>query len=125
MAGGLDHSARVWDPDSGSCIAVLKVGADLIGQLHRPSVLIGADNSGKMHMWSLDKYNELQTIEAHDNSVTSMLCAGSTIVSGGADGKVKVWNMSNGDILQELASSAAVWKLPIEPKDCCCVLEKQ
>ncbi|KUJ14767.1 WD40 repeat-like protein [Mollisia scopiformis] len=114
VTGGLDHTARVWYPDSGSCLAVLRVDAGLVSHLQLlPNVILGGDNTGTMHMWSLEDYSKVHTVKAHDNSVTSMRCTGSNIVTGGSDGKVKLWNLSTGTLLQELATSEAVWKVTI------------
>lgn len=40
-----------------------------------------------------------------------MKCSGSKIITGGSDGNVKWWDLENGSLLKELASSDAVWQV--------------
>jgi WD40 repeat protein len=40
-----------------------------------------------------------------------MRCKGSRIVSGSSDGMVKLWDMESGELVKELTTSDAVWKV--------------
>ena len=54
--------------------------------------LISTSAGGDMYSWSLDDYSEKWKVNAHDNSVTTLQRNESILVTGGSDGKVKVWN---------------------------------
>jgi F-box and WD-40 domain protein CDC4 len=57
----------------------------------------------------------IHRLAAHDNSVTSLQFDNTRIVSGGSDGRVKVWNLQTGQLLRELSSPAdAVWRVAFE-----------
>jgi F-box and WD-40 domain protein CDC4 len=54
-------------------------------------------------------------LAAHDNSVTSLQFDESRIVSGGSDGRVKVWDLRSGVLVRELGVVAeAVWRVVFE-----------
>ncbi|KAG4426876.1 hypothetical protein IFR05_017641, partial [Cadophora sp. M221] len=66
-----------------------------------------------MFSWSLDDYSEKWKVNAHDNSVTTLQRSESILVTGGSDGKVKVWNAQTGAEISELLDSDAVWQVAI------------
>ncbi|KAJ9480876.1 hypothetical protein VN97_g12646 [Penicillium thymicola] len=54
-------------------------------------------------------------LAAHDNSVTSLQFDNNRILSGGSDGRMKVWNLQTGQLLRELYSQEdAVWRVAFE-----------
>jgi len=66
-------------------------------------------------VWSLQTYSAIHRLAAHDNSVTSLQFDDSRIVSGGSDGRVKVWDLQRGNLVRELGSPAeAVWRVVFE-----------
>lgn len=40
-----------------------------------------------------------------------MQCVGSKIVSGGSEGRVKEWNLESRDLLRQLVTTDAVWRV--------------
>ena len=76
-----------------------------------PSVILTGDSNGSIRIWSTEDYSELRKIDAHKNSVTGMQCKESRIVSGSSDGMVKLWDMESGELVKELTTSDAVWKV--------------
>lgn len=75
------------------------------------SILVASDTAGTIHVWSMDDYSELQNINAHRNSITSMQIYESRILSGSSDGTVKEWNLESGELARKLADSDAVWRV--------------
>lgn len=57
----------------------------------------------------------IHRLGAHDNSVTSLQFDETRIVSGGSDGRVKIWDLRTGALVRELSSPAeAVWRVAFE-----------
>jgi hypothetical protein len=66
-------------------------------------------------VWSLTTYEPIHRLAAHDNSVTSLQFDDSRIVSGGSDGRVKIWDLKTGVLVRELTQPAeAVWRVAFE-----------
>ena len=84
----------------------------LVGLLQLlPSSLLTADAGGIIRLFANEGYEEIWKVEAHRNAVTSVQYRASKIASGGSDGNISVWDSRNGELLQELISSVAVWKV--------------
>ena len=61
----------------------------------------------------------IHRLAAHDNSVTSLQFDDARIVSGGSDGRVKIWNLHTGSMVRELSQPAeAVWRVAFESERC-------
>ncbi len=60
----------------------------------------------------MNDVTRLQTIAAHEKSVTAMIVNSSNIVTGRSDGRVRVWNPDSGSLVRELNGNAgAVWRM--------------
>ena len=63
----------------------------------------------------MQTYTAIHRLAAHDNSVTSLQFDDSRIVSGGSDGRVKIWDLRSGTLIRELSQPAeAVWRVAFE-----------
>jgi F-box and WD-40 domain protein CDC4 len=81
----------------------------------RSDVLVTGGSDGSVRVWSLENYQPIHRLAAHDNSVTSLQFDETRIVSGGSDGRVKVWDLKKGTLVRELSSPAeAVWRVVFE-----------
>ncbi|KAJ8063725.1 hypothetical protein OCU04_007588 [Sclerotinia nivalis] len=110
ITGSMDKMVRVWDVMTGECQAILEGFTSLVGLLELfPSSLLTADASGVIRLFDNQDYKEIWKVVAHQNAVISMHCHSYKFASGGSDGKVRGWDLSNGKLLQELITSNAVW----------------
>ncbi|CRG91974.1 WD repeat-containing protein pop2 [Talaromyces islandicus] len=118
VTGGLDAVLRVWDVRSGKCSAELHGHKSLITKiqiLQDRRLIISSDSTGSIHAWSLTASHTLiYATQTHDNSVTSFDTNNSqrVIISGGADGAVKLSDPQTGQVLGRLVRDGeAVWKV--------------
>lgn len=51
-------------------------------------------------------FQPIHRLAAHDNSITSLQFDDTRIVSGGSDGRVKVWDLAKGFLIRELGQPA-------------------
>jgi len=87
-----------------------------VGQIQlRNSQLVTGGSDGSVRVWSLETYQPIHRLAAHDNSVTSLQFDDTRIVSGGSDGRVKIWDLRTGMLIRELSQPAdAVWRVAFE-----------
>ena len=70
-------------------------------------------------MWSLERFCAFYRLDAPDNSVTSLQFDHTRVVSGGSDGRVKVWDLKTGNLVRELVTQGdAVWRVAFEEEKC-------
>lgn len=85
----------------------------------RNSTLVTGGSDGSVRVWSLNTYNPIHRLAAHDNSVTSLQFDDLRVVSGGSDGRVKIWDLATGNLIRELSQPAeAVWRVAFESERC-------
>lgn len=65
----------------------------------------------------MDTFEAVVRIAAHDNSVISLQFDDTRIVSGGSDGRVKVWDIKTGVLVRELGPpSTSIWRVAFTPE---------
>lgn len=94
-----------------SCLAQLQGHTSLVNQLEiRGATLVSTSSDGSWCELGMNDVTRLQTIAAHEKSVTAMIVNSSNIVTGGSDGRV--WNPDSGSLVRELNGNAgAVWRM--------------
>jgi len=133
-SGGLDTTVRVWDAETGytllltildsllkllvfwltsKCIALLQGHTALVCEVHlSPTMLVTGGSDGRVITFSLDNYQTLHRIAAHDSSVTALQFDKDHLVTGGNDGRVKLYETQTGAFIRELSDpSQSVWKV--------------
>ncbi|KAF8999276.1 WD40-repeat-containing domain protein [Cyathus striatus] len=111
-SGGLDTTVRVWDAASGQCLALLQGHTALVCQLQLlpsspssslPPLLATGGSDGRVITFALDTYSIQHRIAAHDSSVSSLQFDSRFLVTGGNDGRVRLYDVKEGNY-------AAYWK---------------
>ena len=96
--GRFDHTVRLWELANGTCTAVLsgfsrRVLAVAVGL----GKVAGADADGQIRVWSTTHFDEcLAVLEGHAGPVHALAFgrpASGWLASGGADGKVTLFNV--------------------------------
>lgn len=115
VTGSLDSTVRVWSAQDGSVlpdqkfretrpmadhpsrrtlIALLQGHTTLVGQLQldpRTDTLLTGGSDGRVLVFSLKSYEARHVLEAHTTSVTCLQFDERFIVTGGNDGRIKLW----------------------------------
>ncbi|KAI8311299.1 F-box/WD repeat-containing protein 7 [Colletotrichum sp. SAR11_59] len=103
VTGSLDTNVRIWDPRTAcsECLAILQGHTSLVGQLQmRGDTLVTGGSDG-----SFDD---------------------TRVVSGGSDGRVKIWDLKTGHLVRELiAQGEAVWRVAFEDEKCVALALRQ
>jgi len=120
ITGSLDSTVRVWDAETGCVshchprlprsltlhthgpcsdfLALLQGHTLLVGQMQLDpysDLLVTAGSDGTVMVYSLATYEPLHRIKAHSQSVTSLQFDERFILSGGNDGRLKLWGASS------------------------------
>ncbi|EPQ56130.1 WD40 repeat-like protein [Gloeophyllum trabeum ATCC 11539] len=136
-SGGLDTSVRVWDASTGECIALLQGHTALVCQLQLSRNLLATGGSdGRVITFSITPPTPPATgsnptfaiqhrINAHDSSVTALQFNDNLLVTGGNDGRVRLFEMKTGKPIRELSDPCeCVWKVAFR-KDVCAIMCKR
>jgi F-box and WD-40 domain protein CDC4 len=125
-SGGLDTTVRIWDADTGACIALLQGHTALVCQLQlSPTLLATGGSDGRVITFSLATFAALHRIAAHDSSVTALQFGRHFLVTGGNDGRLRLFEVATGNYVRELSEpSESVWKVVCRG-DTCAVMCKR
>jgi WD40 repeat protein len=110
----VDNTMKVWDAESGTEIATLRVdtgpGTSLTSSLDG-SRIASTSNDSLVKLWDAKSGNQIATFGGHRSNVSSMAFSldGSRIASGSRDGTVKVWDARSGTEVATLRGH----KLPV------------
>lgn len=139
VTGSLDSTVRIWSAhtgfvsfaffssltDSVNCrepIALLQGHTSLVGQLQMDpisNVLVTGGSDGRVIVFSLDTFECIHRLCAHDNSVTCLQFDDRFIVTGGNDGRIKLWDFKTGHYIRELAEGCeAIWRVTFRDDKC-------
>ncbi|KZT25335.1 WD40 repeat-like protein [Neolentinus lepideus HHB14362 ss-1] len=141
-SGGLDTSVRVWDASTGECIALLQGHTALVCQLQLSrNILATGGSDGRVITFSITpslpnssassnsnsnlNFAIQHRINAHDSSVTALQFNDNLLVTGGNDGRVRLFEMKTGKPIRELSEPCeSVWKVAFR-KDVCAIMCKR
>ncbi|MEO2033491.1 MAG: c-type cytochrome domain-containing protein [Planctomycetaceae bacterium] len=139
VSGSEDKSIRVWDPAAGTASAQLDTPAPVTSVVFNvdATMAISGHSDNIARVWSLqpekadakpadDKAGDQAAeptqptleIKGHSKPITSLALvgpAGTQLVSGSADGTVRVWDLKNGKQIRSLNHGGAVSAVVVRP----------
>ncbi|KAM3873254.1 WD repeat-containing protein 91 homolog [Diretmus argenteus] len=94
LSGSADCCVKIWALSTGQCVKSIytfnAVTALCFVPEHDGFIITGSDG-GKVQAWSWHTLENCQSINAHQEAVTSIQSQGPLVFSGSADGGVSVW----------------------------------
>ncbi|KAG0145932.1 hypothetical protein CROQUDRAFT_658042 [Cronartium quercuum f. sp. fusiforme G11] len=116
-SGSMDSTVCIWSAETGELLALLQGHTALVGQVQingQSNVLVTGGSDGRVVIFSLESFECLHRLCAHDNSVTCLQFDDRFVVTGGNDGRVKLWDFKTGSFIRELAEPCeAVWRITL------------
>lgn len=71
-------------------------------------ILISGNNSGSIRIWNVKRGSlAKKLVNAHTENITSLLTYGNTLISASLDGYIKLWDLTNGEIIHEFKDTFA------------------
>lgn len=117
VTGSLDSTVRVWSAENGNLIALLQGHSTLVGQLQLDpytNTLLTGGSDGRVIVFSLESYQPVHVLQAHSTSVTCLQFDKRFIVTGGNDGRIKLWDFRTGAYVRDLCDpSIGIWRVVI------------
>jgi WD40 repeat protein len=107
-AGDSDGNLSIWNAESLELLLYLPLN---VGKIRKLNSSLSGDRivlscqDGSIRVFETNGYNEIHTIEAHKNGATVSVfnpLNENQLISGGKDALLKVWNLENLALLQEI-----------------------
>ncbi|HEX8999524.1 MAG TPA: TIR domain-containing protein, partial [Blastocatellia bacterium] len=107
ISGSYDNTVRVWELDSGRCLATLKGHTGLVrGVAVTPDgrCIVSGSVDNTVRVWELDSGRCLATLKGHTALIWAVAVTpdGRRVISGAADNTVRVWELDSGRCLATL-----------------------
>jgi hypothetical protein len=112
--GSNDHTARLWDLNSGQTVAIFRGHSDRVQSVaFSPDgrwLATGSDDA-TARLWDLDSGQTVATIQGHSRVVQSVAFSpdGTRLAIGSADGTVRLWEVASGRCLAILCAVGDGW----------------
>uniref|UniRef100_A0A3P8WWB6 Si:ch211-154o6.3 n=1 Tax=Cynoglossus semilaevis TaxID=244447 RepID=A0A3P8WWB6_CYNSE len=94
LSGSADCSVKIWALNIGQCVKSIytfnSVTALCFVSMGDGYIVTGSDG-GKVQVWSWQTFENCQSINSHQEAVTSIQTQGPLVFSGSAEGGVSVW----------------------------------
>lgn len=94
LSGSADCCVKIWALDIGQCVKSIYTFNAVTALCFVPEgdgyIITGSDG-GKVQAWSWHTFQNCQSINAHQEAVTSLQSQGPLVFSGSAEGGVSVW----------------------------------
>lgn len=113
-AGYDDGQIRIWDLEKRKSAANLQAHGSLIRTLDIDkdnSTLVSASSDKTIVLWSVSKWNQLNTITALEDVHVARFLDSKSLVTGGENGRLRIWNVPEGKEVcygEDVASAATV-----------------
>lgn len=108
VTGDDDGKLVVWDVTTGAKLQTLDGHTAMIRLIVAPrgsaDTLISADITGTIIAWTYEGEWKLswKVSKAHAFSVSAMSIKDKVLLTGGADGKIRIWGLEGGELLREI-----------------------
>lgn len=95
----VDRSVRMWSVQTGQCVRVFNGHTETISALEcspTGKIIASADTGGSIILWDLGKGTQIKRMRGHGKGgiwSLSFNVEGTVLVSGGADGTIRVWDV--------------------------------
>ena len=107
----MDNTVRVWDVQTGECLATLKGHTSLVGLLGlSPKYLVSAAADGTMRAWDSETNKPIHVFASTGGAITCFQHDDTKAVSG-RDGKVELWDMNTGQCVRKFDGISSVWQV--------------
>ena len=117
LSGSAGTSARIWNVATGKEIVQIPASTEInaVAWLAFDKKVALAGASPLIHIFQLPEAPEemampLRHLQGHEGPVTSLAAGanGARLLSGGADGSVRLWNIENEELIQEMDQDSPV-----------------
>jgi WD40 repeat protein len=104
VTGDVEGTIRVRDSSTGTTVQTFRgPGGPIISLATTADGVLGGCVSGVLSSWGLDSPKLRWERRAHTSLLTGIVVAGDRVVTGGADGFVRMWRITDGEPLGTLA----------------------
>jgi WD40 repeat protein len=116
-AGYEDGTLRIWDLVSGGLVATLEGHTGAVRQCAFSDRVVSASMDGTLRIWNPDGGSAPAVLQGHAAPVLTCAFAnlGRSVVSGGEDDFVKVWDTATARQSAEYSAGAAVETVSVQP----------
>nr|CAB3245446.1 mitochondrial division protein 1 [Phallusia mammillata] len=97
VTGSTDCYVKLWLLPQGFCIKSIYTFSPITTICHQHDVVFVGSDSGKLTAFNLINRQQLNDKIIHDDSITSLQCNGSLLVSTSKDGNLKLWEICDKD----------------------------
>ncbi|MBV5328607.1 MAG: TIR domain-containing protein [Chlorobium sp.] len=108
ISGSLDHTLKVWDFQTGSCIMTINGHSGSVNTCALSNdnrYIISGSSDKTLKVWDFQTGSCIMTLSGHSQSVSSCSVSNDNryIVSGSHDNTLKVWNFETGSCIMTLS----------------------
>jgi WD40 repeat protein len=123
--GSADKTIRIWEAPSGKILALAKCASEVkaVTWIAKGTQLASGGGDNVIRIWKMPESAggplvAVKELKGHEGPITALdtiSAADGRIISGSADGSVRVWNVESGQVVQQMKHGAAVTAVAVRP----------